>query len=152
MDKQAGREFDAEIASLLGLKVLGFADAYTYEDPDDWLISPIEGTEPVYLKECRCAEIEAYDKELGWQDETKIFGHFTNCLEVVQEYSTRDATALELLRHPRLGVSYISLDFDSVLWYCEIGGDIKASGSSSLHNPSLSLAICRTVYNALNPA
>ena len=75
------RELDAKIAEIMGLQVLGFARATTYECADDWIIQGEDGNQPVYLSECCCD-----DKRM--EPVGRIFGHHTLCLQVVPRYSS----------------------------------------------------------------
>lgn len=106
------RELDVRVAEALGLEVVG--EAYCW-NPDgggcticDWLEDHIEGDywgggiRPVYVDHCVCEWMETDPinaERLEYQ--TKRFGHYKQCLGMVQFYSTDWGAAGPLLEHLR---------------------------------------------------
>jgi hypothetical protein len=98
------REQDAYIEEhLMGHPILGLASADNRDGVWGIHADATSNIQPVYLKECACDVLADYKAkmsekypEIDWV-EPKIFGHDSNCLEVVPFYgeSLIDAFAME---------------------------------------------------------
>ena len=94
------RDLDTQVATTLGLDVVGVGMAYPDPEVINWWHPTSEehnGNEmqPLYLAHCVCADHALWAQPVP----KKMFGHYPGCLEVVGFYSEDIAAAMSLEPH-----------------------------------------------------
>jgi len=146
------RLIDIEIAKIMGLNVVGWADcsdAYegiiVAEGEREWI--PTAMLDPVYVDGCVCERWDKMDKQMSFRAFPKFLGHYGACLGEVPSYTREMDAAMMVVDKLNCSIS-ISRTKDSKNWYVALTDGAKAK---KFLGESLPMAICKCALLFLEP-
>jgi len=135
------RLIDIEIAKIMGLNVVGWADctdAYeciiVAEGEHEWVTM----LDPVCVGGCVCERWDKIPDQMSFRKFPKFLGHYGACLEEVPDYTRDMSSALMVLDKLNCTVNMSKIK-DSKNWLVMLTGKT----SSSYISESLPMAICK---------